>query len=200
MLAYRSGIFPWYSEGQPILWWSPDPRTVLFPEELHVGRSLAKTLRKARYRVTIDTAFQEVIEACATVDRPGQEGTWITSEMENTYCTLHEQGHAHSVECWEGEQLVGGVYGVACGQLFSGESMFARAPDASKVAFVTLVEELQQRGFKLIDCQVETDHLTRFGARSISRVDFLNRLRLMDMNSTINKHVWTLSENNPNHS
>ena len=145
--------------------------------------------------MTIDTAFQEVIEACATVDRPGQEGTWITSEMKATYSALHEQGHAHSVECWEGEQLVGGVYGVACGQLFSGESMFAHAPDASKVAFVTLVEELRQRGFKLIDCQVETDHLARFGARPISRADFLKRLDMMDMNSTINQSVWSLSEN-----
>ena len=193
MLAYRSGIFPWYSEGQPILWWSPDPRTVLFLDELHIGRSLAKTMRKGRYRVTFDTAFSEVIEACATIERPGQEGTWITDEMRSSYLVLHAEGHAHSVECWEGDRLVGGVYGVACGQLFSGESMFALAPDASKVAFVTLVKELHQRAFQLIDCQVETEHLARFGARPISRVTFLEHLERMDLKSSKNKGAWSLS-------
>lgn len=194
MLAYRSGIFPWYSEGQPILWWSPDPRTVLFLDELHVGKSLAKTMRKGHYRVTIDTAFSQVIEACATIARPGQEGTWITDEMKASYRSLHAQGHAHSVECWDGDRLVGGLYGVACGQMFSGESMFAHAPDASKVAFVTLVKELDQRGFQLIDCQVETDHLARFGARPISRAAFLEQLHRMELSSPENQCIWSLSE------
>jgi leucyl/phenylalanyl-tRNA--protein transferase len=194
MLAYQSGIFPWYSADQPILWWSPDPRTVLFPDEFHVSKSLVKTLRKNPFRITFDTAFESVVEACAHIARPDQEGTWITPEMTEAYTALHAQGHAHSVESWEGDHLVGGVYGVACGQLFSGESMFASSPDASKIAFVHLVEELKTRGFGMIDCQVKTDHLTRFGARSISRNTFLEFVHGMDLRKTKTKEQWGLKE------
>ena len=194
MLAYRSGIFPWYSPDQPILWWSPDPRTVLFPEEFHVSKSLTKTLRKDPFRITFDTAFERVVAACAEIDRPDQEGTWITPEMNEAYAVLHAQGHAHSVEAWDGDRLVGGVYGVACGQLFSGESMFASSPDASKVAFVRLVEELKVRGFRMIDCQVKTDHLARFGARSIARNDFLDFVRGMDLKTQKPMEQWGLIE------
>ncbi len=177
-LAYRHGIFPWYSEGRPILWWSPDPRLVLFPEELHVGRSLRKQMRRAPYRLTMDTAFADVIAACSSEPRPGQDGTWITDDMIDAYVRLHRYGLAHSVEAWDGDTLVGGLYGVAMGAAFFGESMFARAPDASKIAFATFVEQLHHWGYALIDCQVVTDHLLRFGAREIDRDEFLDRLDL----------------------
>ena len=175
-LAYRHGIFPWYSEGRPILWWSPDPRLVLFPDELYVGRSLRKQMRRAPYRLTMDTAFTEVIEACSSAPRPGQDGTWITDDMIDAYVRLHRYGLAHSVEAWDGDTLVGGLYGVAMGAAFFGESMFARATDASKIAFATFVEQLQRWGYEIIDCQVVTDHLLRFGAREIDRDEFLDRL------------------------
>lgn len=174
--AYSLGIYPWYSEGTPILWWSPDPRMVLVPNELEVGRSLRKRIRQTPYRLTMDTAFDEVIERCASVPRPGQEGTWITTDMKDAYRTLHRLGHAHSVEAWEGEVLVGGLYGVVVGRAFCGESMFASAPDASKIAFTELVGQLQAWGCTLIDCQVYTDHLARFGAREIPRDEFLSKL------------------------
>lgn len=174
LLAYRSGIFPWYSDGQPILWWSPDPRMVLFTDELKVSRSLAKRIRQARFEIRIDTAFAEVIRGCAEAERPDQHGTWITDEMDNAYLRLHRLGYAHSVEAWQDGELVGGLYGVAVGQLFSGESMFARAPDASKVAFVHIVRQLAAWGFPLIDCQVHTAHLERFGAREIERTQYLS--------------------------
>jgi len=177
LTAYRSGIFPWYSQGQPILWWSPDPRMVLFTEELRIQRSLAKRIRQQRYRITLDRAFAEVVERCALTARPDQRGTWITTEMSEAYAHLHALGHAHSVEAWEGDELVGGLYGVAVGRLFSGESMFATAPDASKIAFVHLVTQLREWGFPLIDCQVHTPHLERFGAREIPRRDYLAALR-----------------------
>ena len=173
--AYRHGIFPWYSTGQPILWWCPDPRMVLFPAELKLSRSLRKTMRAARYRVTLDSRFREVMQACAA-PRPGQDGTWITSEMIEAYAQLHALGYAHSVEAWRDNELVGGLYGVALGAMFFGESMFARATDASKVAFVHLVHQLQAWGFTLIDCQVTTAHLASLGAKEISRVDFLRDL------------------------
>lgn len=177
LLAYRSGIFPWYSEGQPILWWSPDPRMVLFSDELRVPRSLGKRIRQQRYRITLDTAFAQVLSRCAEVPRPGQEGTWITAEMAAAYEALHDLGHAHSVEAWEGDQLVGGLYGVAVGRLFSGESMFSLRPDASKIAFVHLVRQLGLWGFPLVDCQVHTQHLERFGAREIERERYLEHVR-----------------------
>ncbi|WP_324830977.1 leucyl/phenylalanyl-tRNA--protein transferase [Pseudomonas saxonica] len=174
--AYRHGCFPWFSEGQPILWWSPDPRTVLFPEELHVSRSLAKLLRQQRYQVSFDRDFEAVIQACAAPRRDA-DGTWITDDMQNAYTELHARGHAHSVEVWDHGELVGGLYGLAMGQLFFGESMFSRADNASKFGFVTLVKHLQAWGFVLIDCQMATRHLESLGARSIPRQQFANYLR-----------------------
>jgi len=173
--AYQHGIFPWYSDGQPIMWWSPDPRTVLLPDELKISRSLAKTLRKKPYTITLNNAFADVIEACAA-PRNDDEGTWITSEMQQAYCELHHVGHAHSVEAWQGKQLVGGLYGIAIGQVFFGESMFAGANDASKAAFVHLVQHLKQAGFRMIDCQVDSAHLKSLGATQISRALFAEKL------------------------
>jgi leucyl/phenylalanyl-tRNA--protein transferase len=174
--AYSQGIFPWYSPGQPILWHSPDPRFVLLPDKLHVGRSLRKTLKAGVYDIRWDTAFEDVITACASVPRPGQDGTWITDEMLEAYVTLHELGFAHSVEAWAEGELKGGFYGVSLGAAFFGESMFARAPDASKVAFATAVERFRDWGFHFIDCQVETEHLARFGAEHWPRKRFLQAL------------------------
>lgn len=174
--AYAQGIFPWYSEGQPLLWHSPDPRFVLLPDALHVAGSLKKTLKRGPYEVRLDTAFAQVIDACARTPRPGQEGTWITREMKEAYVALHRLGFAHSAEAWRGSELVGGLYGVSLGSAFFGESMFAHAPDASKVAFATLVEWLKGRGFTLVDCQVYTDHLARFGAELWPRPRFLAAL------------------------
>lgn len=177
LAAYAAGVFPWYSEGMPILWWSPDPRLVLLPEQLHVSRSLRRTLRSARYRVRADTAFERVIRTCAAKKRPGQDGTWITAEMIDAYLRLHRLGYAHSFEAWEGEALAGGLYGVSLGAAFFGESMFADRADASKVAFARAVEWLRGWRFDLVDCQVRTAHLARLGARDIPRREFLTRLR-----------------------
>lgn len=174
--AYRHGCFPWYQEGQPILWWSPDPRTVLFPHELHISRSLHKVLRQARYQVTFDQAFAAVIQACAA-PREYADGTWITTDMQHAYLQLHKRGIAHSVEVWRDGELVGGLYGLAMGQLFFGESMFSRADNASKVGFAALVEHLKTWGFVLIDCQMPTQHLHSFGARAIARADFSDYLK-----------------------
>lgn len=173
--AYRRGIFPWFSEGEPVLWWSPDPRMVLFPHELNVSHSLAKTLRRRRFRVTADLAFAEVVEACRA-PRPGQRGTWISAKMCAAYRRLHQSGHAHSVEAWLDDALAGGLYGVALGRAFFGESMFTRVSDASKVAFVALVRQLERWDFGLIDCQIRTPHLASLGAREIPREDFARRL------------------------
>lgn len=169
--AYRHGCFPWYQDGQPLLWWSPDPRTVLFPEQLHVSRSLEKCLRQQRFRVTFDQDFAAVIRECAG-PRSYADGTWITDAMSSAYQQLHQMGLAHSVEVWQGERLVGGLYGLAMGRLFFGESMFSRADNASKVGFVTLVRQLQQWDFVMIDCQMPTGHLQSLGARSIPRSEF----------------------------
>ncbi len=177
LAAYRHGCFPWYQEGQPLLWWSPDPRTVLFPDELHVSRSLRKRMRHGDYQVTFDKAFAEVIQGCAG-PRSYADGTWITTPMQDAYIRLHEMGVAHSVEVWQQGQLVGGLYGLAMGELFFGESMFSRATDASKVGFVTLVERLREWGFALIDCQMPTRHLESFGARSIPRAAFAEALAM----------------------
>jgi leucyl/phenylalanyl-tRNA--protein transferase len=177
VLAYSSGIFPWYDEEQPILWHSPDPRMVLRASSLRVSRSLRRVIRKQAYRLSLDTAFDRVIEACASTRRPGQRGTWITKEMKKAYGTLHRRGLAHSAEAWSGDRLVGGLYGVSLGAAFFGESMFAHAPDASKVAFVALVEQLQSWGIDLIDCQVHTEHLARFGAEEWPRDAYLRALR-----------------------
>lgn len=175
LAAYRHGCFPWYQDGQPVLWWSPDPRTVLYPEELHISRSLRKKLRQGPLSVTFDRAFREVIEGCAA-PRSYADGTWITTTMQNAYVRLHQLGIAHSVEVWQDQQLVGGLYGLAMGRLFFGESMFSRTTDASKIGFVALVERLQDWGFKMIDCQMPTQHLASFGARSISREAFAETL------------------------
>ncbi len=176
LAAYALGIFPWFDAASPILWWSPDPRLVLEPERLHVSRSLERTIRRGQYRVTADAAFERVIRRCASRRRPGQRGTWITREMVSAYVRLHALGFAHSFEAWEGDVLAGGLYGVSLGAAFFGESMFADRPDASKVAFVRSVEWLASRGVSLVDCQVHTEHLARFGARELARADFLRRL------------------------
>jgi leucyl/phenylalanyl-tRNA--protein transferase len=174
--AYSRGIFPWFSEGDPILWWSPDPRMVLFPEELKVSRSLRKTLARGTFETRFDTAFRAVMEECAQ-PREGQGGTWIVPEMVDAYTALHEMGLAHSVESWLEDRLVGGLYGVALGRVFFGESMFARATDASKVALVRLVERLRAAGFRVIDCQQATGHLASLGAREIPRAAFAKLLQ-----------------------
>ncbi|KOP51478.1 MULTISPECIES: leucyl/phenylalanyl-tRNA--protein transferase [Pseudomonas syringae group] len=173
--AYRHGCFPWFQDGQPILWWSPDPRTVLFPEELHVSRSLAKVMRQSRYSVTFDNDFASVIKACAAPRSYANE-TWITGPMQEAYLELHRRGYAHSVEVRDQGELVGGLYGLAMGRLFFGESMFSRADNASKVGFATLVEHLTDWGFVLIDCQMPTQHLQSLGARSIPRMEFADYL------------------------
>lgn len=177
LAAYRQGIFPWYNEGQPILWWAPNPRAVLFPERLKVSRSLRKTLRNKHFTVTLDKAFDDVIHACSQPrEYEAQPGTWITHEMKQAYQQLHKQGTAHSVECWHDGQLVGGLYGVAIGRVFFGESMFSRRSDASKVAFVTLVQQLRDWGFGLIDCQIHSQHLESLGAETIKREQFTELL------------------------
>jgi leucyl/phenylalanyl-tRNA---protein transferase len=174
--AYRQGIFPWYEEGQPVLWWSPDPRAVLFIREFRLRRSLRKRLRNARLRVTVDQAFESVMRACA-LPRPGQPGTWITPDMLKAYTTLHSMGWAHSVEVWGSDgELVGGLYGLALGQVFFGESMFSLRPDASKIGLATLACQLQRWGFEMIDCQQTTQHLVSLGAREIPRAMFVERL------------------------
>ncbi len=189
--AYAAGIFPWFSEEMPILWWSPDPRLILEASWLHVPRSLARTVRSARYAVKADQAFGEVIRRCARSPRPGQDGTWITDGMVAAYERLHRLGYAHSFEAYEEGKLVGGLYGVSLGGAFFGESMFAEAPDASKVAFVQSVNWLARWGVDLVDCQVKTDHLARFGARQIPRADFLARLDIALRQPTL-RGPWDL--------
>ena len=178
--AYQKGIFPWYSDDQPILWWSPDPRMVLEPKELKVSRSLAKKIRQQRFQVTFDQCFEDVIIECSKPRLEKgrlQTETWIIDEMIAAYISLHKAGIAHSVECWLDNELVGGLYGIAIGQVFFGESMFSRVSDASKIAFATLTKQLQQWDFKLIDCQVYTSHLESLGAKMISRQKFINLLQ-----------------------
>ncbi len=173
--AYRRGIFPWYSESQPILWWSPDPRAVLFPDDFRMSRSLRKTLRRNLFQVTLNQCFDEVMLACAA-RRPQHDGTWITQAMIDAYITLHQRALAHSVETWRDGELVGGLYGVAVGRVFFGESMFSRVSDASKVALVHLVDILRAGGFQLIDCQITSDHLQRMGVQQIPRAEFVQLL------------------------
>jgi leucyl/phenylalanyl-tRNA---protein transferase len=176
VLAYSQGIFPWYEQGQPILWHSPDPRMVLQASQLHVPRSLAKVMRRGDYAFTLDTAFADVIDACAAAHRPGQRTTWITPGMRKAYLELHRRGVAHSVEAWSDGRLAGGLYGVSLGGAFFGESMFARAADASKAAFARLVAQLVRWEIELVDCQVYTDHLARFGAEEWTRRRYLRTL------------------------
>jgi leucyl/phenylalanyl-tRNA--protein transferase len=176
LAAYRQGIFPWYEEPQPVLWWTPDPRSVLFPDELHISRSLRKTLRRDKFHLAVDSQFARVMGECAQLRLDGL-GTWIDDDMIAAYCTLQALGFAHSIEVLDEDGvLLGGLYGVALGQVFFGESMFSRASDASKVALVALVSILRRRGFQMIDCQVETDHMNSLGARTIKRLDFERRL------------------------
>lgn len=174
--AYRLGIFPWYSPGEPILWWAPDPRTVLFPADFHLARSLARTIRRQTFTVTFDRNFPAVIEKCAASRRHTGPGTWLSAEMIEAYCQLHQRGYAHSVECWQGGELQGGLYGVALGAVFFGESMFSLVPNSSKVALATLVKQLKVWQFAMIDCQVDSAHLQSLGAKEISGAEFSERL------------------------
>jgi len=175
--AYKEGIFPWYSPGEPILWWSPDPRFVLFPEQIKISRSLGKNIRNSSFEIRMDTAFEQVISICASQPRKDQPGTWITNEMRAAYINMHHAGHAHCVECWNGDELVGGLYGIHTGQVFCGESMFSRQSNASKIALVHLCQFLQHHGFKLIDSQVYTEHLERLGAKMIPRSEYIDILQ-----------------------
>ncbi len=178
LAAYPRGIFPWYEEGQPILWWSPDPRAVLWPRDLHVSRRLARTIRQSTMRISVDTAFNAVIQACAEPRRYA-EGTWITPDMLNAYERLHELGWAHSFEAWHDGALVAGMYGIGVGRVFFGESMFARLSNASKILFVRAIEYLQTREFELLDCQVWSSHLESLGATTLSRSAFLEQLETL---------------------
>lgn len=176
LLAYREGIFPWY-EGEHILWWSPDPRFVIFPEELKIRKSIRPLLNKNHFEFTVNTAFARVIGHCKNTPRQGQEGTWITNEVEKAFIRLHELGHAHSAEVWKDGELVGGLYGIRMGRVFFGESMFSLQPQASRYAFIRYVQLMKQEGLALIDCQVYTEYLESLGARMISRADFLQKLK-----------------------
>lgn len=177
LTAYRSGIFPWFSEGEPVLWWSPNPRMVLFPQDFKVSKSLAKRLKKNDYEVRFNTSFRQVMEACANTYRPDQDGTWITSDIIDAYCELHRLGYAHSAETWIDDTLVGGLYGVLINKMFYGESMFHHVTDASKIAFAHMVEYLKNKNVSMIDCQMNTQHLASLGAQEISRADFIDQLK-----------------------
>lgn len=174
LLAYQNGIFPWYNDDTPILWYSPHERFVLFPDELKVAKSMQQVVRSGRFKVTYDRNFVEVIDACSTVGRKGQDGTWITADMKNAYIRLHKEGQAHSVEVWEDEKLAGGLYGVRIGEVFCGESMFSKVSNASKAALISLCNTGE---YKLIDCQVYTEHLESLGARMIAREEYLRILQ-----------------------
>ena len=176
LLAYRMGIFPWFSDDEPILWWSPDPRLVLYPREIRISKTLKKIIRKGVFTVTVDSAFVRVINQCAQIRLENNQGTWIVEDMIDVYCKLHESGFAHSVEAWRQGELAGGLYGVSLGRCFFGESMFTRVSNASNVALVTLVEYLNKLSFDMLDCQLTTKHLLRFGAREIPRARFLKQL------------------------
>lgn len=178
LLAYYSGIFPWYNEDQPIIWWSPDPRFVLFPEELVVSRSMDKILRQNKFQFTIDKTFTQVIQKCKSINRKEQDGTWITPAVQHAYTQLHLKGYAHSAEAWQDGELVGGLYGIRLGNIFFGESMFSKVSNASKFAFISYVKQLQKEGVVLIDCQVYTAHLESLGALMISRNDFIEIIKL----------------------
>ncbi|MCP4749692.1 MAG: leucyl/phenylalanyl-tRNA--protein transferase [Proteobacteria bacterium] len=178
LLAYSMGIFPWFSKGQPILWWSPDPRLILLPDQIHISKSLRRILKNRKFTVRFDTRFLDVITLCGEIKRQGQDGTWITSEMMDAYGRLHEAGFAHSVEAYFQGELVGGLYGVSLGTAFFGESMFSLNPDASKVSLVFLSKQLSEWGYEFIDCQIPTGHLKRMGAFEINRDDFLKKLQV----------------------
>jgi leucyl/phenylalanyl-tRNA--protein transferase len=190
LLAYQYGIFPWYNEGEPILWWSPDPRFVLFPSSIKVSKSMRRIMRKGTFELRLDTAFEAVLEACANVKRAGQNGTWLIPEMQKAYLSLHHYGYAHSVEAWQNGELVGGLYGVALGRCFYGESMFAHVSNASKAALIYLAQQLEARGFELIDCQAETSHLASMGAEFMARSSFLRILEESRQQPTL-RGTWT---------
>jgi leucyl/phenylalanyl-tRNA--protein transferase len=190
LLAYRSGIFPWYEYGQPIIWHAPDPRFVLFPEDLKVSKSMRPVFNQKKFRVTLDTDFRSVIGGCQQQSRYGQNGTWITDEMLEAYCYLHKLGYAHSVEVWKDEEIVGGLYGVSLGNIFFGESMFTRVSNASKAGFITLVRALEERNFSLIDSQVHTHHLESLGAVEIPRDTYM-RLLSQALKAPTRKGSWT---------
>jgi leucyl/phenylalanyl-tRNA---protein transferase len=192
LLAYQNGIFPWFSDEEPIIWWSPDPRLVLYPDELRISRNLKKIIRKKKFSVTMDTAFDEVINACAKVRTMNQKETWITDDMIKAYCSLHISGFAHSVEVWHRGKLAGGLYGVSLGKCFFGESMFTFVDNASKVAFVYLVEFLKSLSMDVIDCQVTTEHMMQFGAREIERKRFLEELT-HSLNSPTIRGKWDMA-------
>lgn len=191
LMAYQQGIFPWFLEGEPYLWWSPDPRLVLYPEELNISKSLKKTINQNIFQITFDSAFDQVIQSCAHTRLNKKEETWIVPEMINAYCDLYNSGYAHSIEAWNDEKLVGGLYGVALGKCFFGESMFSKKSNASKVAFVNLVNYLKKESYRLIDCQVTTTHLKRFGAREIPREIFLQQLEDA-INQPTNNRLWKI--------
>lgn len=176
LIAYQEGIFPWFNEDQPIIWWSPDPRFVLFPDKLKISRSMQRVLKKGEFKVTYDQCFDEVIAACKQMPREGQQGTWITDEMELAYIRLHQLGHATSIEVWKDEKLVGGMYGVLVGKVFCGESMFSKLSNASKVALISFLQKFESEGGALLDCQIHSDHLKSLGAEMISRERFLQHL------------------------
>lgn len=173
LLAYRSGIFPWFNEDSMILWWSPDPRMVLLPQNIKISKSMRKVLRDRRFRLTKNTCFEAVIEQCSHIKRPGQAGTWITDDMQKAYIELHKKGYAQSYEIWENDRLVGGLYGIDLGHIFCGESMFSLVSNASKFAFIKLAQELEGKNYALVDCQMYTEHLASLGAEEMSRKEFL---------------------------
>jgi len=177
LLAYQSGIFPWFDNDSIILWWSPDPRMVLYPNQIRISKSMKKVIRSNQFRLTKNTCFREVLEQCSSVPRVGQDGTWITEEMKNAYVELHKRGIAKSYEVWEGDSLVGGLYGVDLGHVFCGESMFSLTSNASKYAFIELAKELQLKQYRIIDCQLYTNHLASLGAQEISRKEFIKLLK-----------------------
>ncbi len=189
--AYRNGIFPWFNPEDPILWWSPDPRMVLFPDKLKIHRSMRPYFNQKKYHLSMDTAFEHVIQACASAYRRGQTGSWIGREMIKAYTKLYEMGYAHSVEVWQGKKLIGGLYGLALGKVFFGESMFSEAANASKFGLIALTLQLKERDYRLIDCQQETDHLRSLGAETISRKQFLQILRENSKEAT-DRHRWTV--------
>ena len=195
LLAYQNGIFPWYQDDQPILWWSPDPRGVIFPDQIHISRSMRKVLANDRFAVRMDTAFIDVMRGCAELT-PQRNGTWITPAMQRAYYELHLLGHAHSIEIWDGDQLVGGLYGVAYGAVFFGESMFSRVPNASKVALIRLCQQLRQWGFAVIDCQLGSDHLETMGAQVIPRSEFIDLLKQYSkLKLPVNGSIWQFTAN-----
>ncbi|WP_144805622.1 leucyl/phenylalanyl-tRNA--protein transferase [Maribacter sp. MAR_2009_72] len=177
VLAYTNGIFPWFNEESPILWWSPDPRMVLYPDKVKISKSMRKVLRDNRFRLTKNTCFQQVLEHCSSIEREGQDGTWITQNMKKAYCAMHEKGYATSYEVWEQNELVGGLYGIDLGHIFCGESMFSLTSNASKFAFIKLAEDLRAKGYKAIDCQLYTAHLASLGAQEMPRDKFMELLK-----------------------